>query len=129
MTDKCRRRMNEREEYITTEITQSKGGGGGQEEEGGPEKGKRLLGCERSWGFPSSSEGSLLPGTLCRLILCVFHPQNKSLPHQSPTFGPTLYKFIVMGPVRKPRLYTYYLIKFEKIMVLIPCILFLPTPL
>ena len=29
MTDKCRRRMNEREEYITTEITQSKGGGGG----------------------------------------------------------------------------------------------------
>ena len=27
MTDKCRRRMNEREEYITTEITQSKGGG------------------------------------------------------------------------------------------------------
>ena len=26
MTDKCRRRMNEREEYITTEITQKKGG-------------------------------------------------------------------------------------------------------
>ena len=26
MTDKCRRRMNGREEYITTEITQRKGG-------------------------------------------------------------------------------------------------------
>ena len=26
MTDKCRRRMNGKEEYITTEITQSKGG-------------------------------------------------------------------------------------------------------
>ena len=29
MTDKCRRRINGREEYITTEITQ-KGGGGGK---------------------------------------------------------------------------------------------------
>ena len=46
MTDKCRRRMSGREEYITTEITQSKGDG--QEEEGGPKKGRRLLGCERS---------------------------------------------------------------------------------
>ena len=41
MTDKCRRRMNGREEYITTEITQSREDG--QEEKGGPEKGKRLL--------------------------------------------------------------------------------------
>ena len=97
MTDKCRRRMNEREEYITTEITQRRGGG--QEEEGGPEKGKRLLGCERSWGFLFLSEGSLLPGTLGRPILCVFHPQNKSSLHQSPTFGPNLYKFIIMGSI------------------------------
>ena len=51
MTDKCRRRMSGREEYITIEISQRRGDG--QEEEGGPEKGKRLLGCERSWGFPS----------------------------------------------------------------------------
>ena len=70
-----------------------------EEEEGGPEKGKGLLGCERSWGFPSSGEGSLFPGTLGRSILRVFYPQNKPSPHQSPTFGPTLYKFIVMGPV------------------------------
>ena len=54
---------------------------------------------ERGWGFPSSSEGSFFPGTLGRPILCVFHPQNKSLPYQSPTFGPTLYKFIELGPV------------------------------
>ena len=40
MTDKCRRRMNEREEYITTEITQSEGDDQ-KEEEGGPEKGGR----------------------------------------------------------------------------------------
>ena len=102
MTDKCRRRMNGREEYITTEITQSRWGNGQEEEEGGPEQGKGLLGCERSCGFPSLSEGSLLPGTLGCLILCVFHPQNEPSPHQSPTFGPIIYKFIVMGPVRKP---------------------------
>ena len=91
MIDKCRRRMNGREEYITIEIV-------GQEE-GGPEKEERLLGCERSWGFSSSDEGSLLLGTLGHQILCVFHPQNKPSPHQNPTFGPTLYKFIVMGSV------------------------------
>ena len=44
MTNKCRRRMNGREEYITTEITQSKGDD--QEEEEGPKKGRRLL-CDR----------------------------------------------------------------------------------
>ena len=57
---------------------------------------------ERGWGFPSSSERSLLPGTLGHLILYVFHPQNKPSSYQSPTFGLTLYKFIVMGSVRKP---------------------------
>ena len=84
MTDKCRRRMNGREEYITTEITRSRGGDG-QEEEGGPEKGKRLLGCERSWGFLFSSEGSLLPGTLSRLILC-FSPPKQAVASSEPNF-------------------------------------------
>ena len=102
MTDKCRRRMNRREGYITTEITQSRGNG---EEEEGPEKGERLLGCERSWEFPSSGEGSFLPRTLGCPIMCICHPQNKPSPYQSPTFGPILYKFIVIGPVRKPRPY------------------------
>ena len=50
MTDKCRRRMNEREEYITTEITQNKGDD--QEEEGGPEKGRRLLFDQKRLGIP-----------------------------------------------------------------------------
>ena len=49
--------MNERKGYIITEITQSMGDG---EEEEGPEKGERLLGCEWSWEFPSSGEGSFL---------------------------------------------------------------------
>ena len=43
MTDKCRRRMNRKEGYITIEISQERGE---EEEEGGPEKGRRLL-CDR----------------------------------------------------------------------------------
>ena len=89
--------MNGGEGYITTEISRRKGRGKRRKES--PEKGKRLLGCERSREFTSSSEGSFLPGTGGRLILCIFLPQNKPSPHQSPTFEPTLYKFIVMGPV------------------------------
>ena len=49
MTDKCRRKMNGGDEYITTEITQKRGDD--QEEEGGPEKRNRLLGCKKSWGI------------------------------------------------------------------------------
>ena len=94
MTDKCRR-MNRREEYITTEITPIWGTAKKKREAQRKEGGSYVT--QRNWEFPSSSEGSLLPGTLGRLILCVFHPQNKPLPYQSPTFGPTLYKFIVMG--------------------------------
>ena len=108
MTDKCRRRMNGREEYITTEITQSKRKNEGEEE--GLEKGERLLGCERSWEFSSSGEAPFLFGTLGRSVLCIFHPQNKSSPHQSPIFGPIFYKYIVMGLVRKPRPYNRYYI-------------------
>ena len=101
MTDKCRRMMNRREEYITREITQR---GGGERRKEKREAQRREGGScvtKRSWGFQSSSEGSLLPGTLGRPILCVFHPRNEPSPYQSPTFGPTLYKFIVMGSVRK----------------------------
>ena len=104
MTDKCRRKMNGREEYITIEITQRRGEGGRtakKKREAQRKEGDSCL-TERGWGFPSPNEGSLLPGMLGRPILCVFHLQNKPLPYQSPTFGPTLYKFIVMGSVRKP---------------------------
>ena len=104
MTKKCRRRMNGREEYITTEITQSRWKGRRPE---GPEKRERLLWCEGSWEFLSSGKAPFLLETLGHPILCIFHPQNKPMPHQSLTFGPILYKFIVMGPVRKPRPYIW----------------------
>ena len=82
--------------------------GDDQEGEGGSKTGrprdrKEALVWPREVGaFPSSSEGSPLPRALGRPILCAFHSQNKPSPHQSPTFGPTLYKFIVMGSVWKP---------------------------
>ena len=61
MTSKCRRRINGREGYIYNNRDLPKGG---EEEKGkSREKGERLLGCERSWEFTSSSEGSFLPGT------------------------------------------------------------------
>ena len=52
MTNKCRRRMNGGERYITTEISQKR-----------KRKEERLLGDERSWELTSSDEKSFLPGT------------------------------------------------------------------
>ena len=99
MTDKCRRGMNGREEYIITEIIQRERGEAAKKKgEAQRKKGGSCM-TERGGGFPSSNEGSLLHRTLGRPILCVFHPQNKPSSYQSPTFGPTLYKFIVMGSV------------------------------
>ena len=97
MTSKCRRRINGREGYIYNNRDLPKGG---EEEKGkSREKGERHLGCERSWEFTSSGEGSIFPGTKGHLIQCIFHPQNRPSPHQSPTFEPPLYKFIVMSLV------------------------------
>ena len=53
--------MNGREGYITTKISQRKGGDEAEKES--PEKGERLLGCERSREFTSSGEGFFLPGS------------------------------------------------------------------
>ena len=70
------------------------------EEEGerAPEKREELgihilrRGVLSSWGVGSSDS----------VFLAFFDHRpfsNKPSPHQSPTFGPTLYKFIVMGPL------------------------------
>ena len=61
MTNKCRRRMNGGEGYITTEISQRR------EEKKAKQKGRRkkeerLLGDERSWELTSSDEKSFLLG-------------------------------------------------------------------
>ena len=58
------------------------------------------------WEFISSDE-EFVPSDRKSAQLCVHGPYsiisiaciNKPLPHQSPALGPTLYKFIVMGPL------------------------------
>ena len=56
MTNKCRKKMNEGEGYITAEISQKR-------KKTEKEEGERLLGDERSWEFTSLDEESFLPGT------------------------------------------------------------------
>ena len=63
MTNKCRRRMNEGEGYITIEISQRKGGRKKRKIRRKKKKEERLLGDERSWELTSSDEKSFLPGT------------------------------------------------------------------
>ena len=100
MTDKCRRRMNGREGYITTEITQSKEKRRKQE---GPEKGGRLLGCEKSWEFPSSGEGSFLLGTLGCSVLCNFSPLKQAIASSEPNFWTHSLQIHCNGPGSKTK--------------------------
>ena len=58
-------------------------------------------------GVPVLRRGTLSPRDVGQSGSVYFHSQNKSSPHQSPTFGPILYKFIVMDSVRKPRPYNW----------------------
>ena len=74
--------MNQKEGYITWEISQTKGW--------------RAPGKREELGIHILGRGVLSPwdvGPSHRLF------PNKLSPHHSPTFGPTLYKFIVMGPL------------------------------
>ena len=88
MTDKYRRRMNGREEYITTEILQRKGGGGGggQEEEGGLEKGMRLL-CDREGlGIPVLKRGVPSPWDVGPPYSVCFSPPKQAVALSEPNF-------------------------------------------
>ena len=105
MTNKCRRRMNGGEGYITTKISQRKRRGGGgkkkkkekEERREAPgrreELGTHILRREvlSPWDVGSSDPVFLAPIGLSRLL------PNQPSPYQSPTFEPTLYKFIVTG--------------------------------
>ena len=91
MTDKCREKMNGGVGYITIEILQREGKDA------------------RGVGDPSpQARGTFSLRPLGRPILYVFPPpQNEPSPYQNPTSGPTLYRFIVIGPVPKPQPYKY----------------------
>ena len=126
MTNRCRRRMNGGEGYITTEISQRKGRKKAKEkekEEGkeAPERreelGTYILGREvlSPWDVGPSNLVFLAPIRSSRLL------PNQPSPHQSSTFRSTFYKFIVTGllgldsirrwgPVWKPRPHKSYYI-------------------
>ena len=57
MIDKCRRRMNGREEYITTEITQSRERGGRLRRRGRPKERKGAPGVRKELGIPVLEQG------------------------------------------------------------------------
>ena len=94
MTNKCRKRMDQRKGYITSEISHKRGGA--------PRKAPREI---DEMGIHILGRGVLSPGRwavwfciLSSYLIILIFP-HKPLPHQNPTFGPTLYKFIVMGPL------------------------------
>ena len=76
MTDKCRRRMNRREEYITTEITQRRGI---QEEEEGPEKGRRLPFDLKRLGIPVLEREVPSPWDVGLLDFVCFSPPKQAV--------------------------------------------------
>ena len=104
MIDKCRRKMNGREEYITKEITQKGEGGTARRKREAQRWGR---GSRKARGVGDSSpqaRWSPLPRPFgpSDPVRFSFPPlQNESSPYQIPTSGPILYKFIVMGSIRK----------------------------
>ena len=104
MTNKCRTRMNGGEWYITTETSQSMGDGKTKRE--GEDVGNEVPGRREELGIHILGRGVLSAWDvgpsdivfLAPIRLSCLLPYQLS-PYQSPTFGPTLYKFIVKGPL------------------------------
>ena len=76
--------MNRREEYITTEITQSRGDS--QEEEGGPEKGRRLLRGWEGLGIPVLKRGVPSPWDVEPPNSVCFSPPKQAVALSEPNF-------------------------------------------
>ena len=84
MTDKCRRRMNEREEYITTEITQSKGG---RPKRGGrPRERKEAPGVREELGIPVLERGVPSPWDVGPPDSVCFSPPKQVIAPSEPNF-------------------------------------------
>ena len=86
MTDKCRRKMNGRKEYITTEITQRKGGGMAKKKKEAQRKEGGSCMTEGGWGFPSSSKGSLFPWDVRPPDSVCFSPPKQAVALSEPNF-------------------------------------------
>ena len=84
MTDKCRRRMNGKEEYITTEITQSKGG---RPKRGGrPRERKEALGVREELGIPVLERGVPSPWDVVPPDSVCFSPPKQVVTSSEPNF-------------------------------------------
>ena len=83
MTNKCRRRINGREGYITTEITQSKGDGKRKEAQ---EKGRGSRDARGDGDSSPRAKGPFSLGPLSRLILYVFPSSERAVASSEPNF-------------------------------------------
>ena len=84
MTDKCRRRMNRREKYITTEITQSKRG---RPKRGGrPRERKEAPGVREELEIPILERGVPSPWDVGPSDSVCFLPPKQAIALSEPNF-------------------------------------------
>ena len=83
MTDKCKRRMNGRNGYITTEITQSEGEGG---ETRRPRKRREAPGMQGELGVPVSGRGALSPWDVGSSDSVYFSSPKQAVASSEPNF-------------------------------------------
>ena len=83
MTDKCRKRINGREGYIITEITQSKGDGKRKEAQ---EKGRGFRDARGDGDSSPRANGPFSLGPLGCPILYVFLPSERAVASSEPNF-------------------------------------------
>ena len=87
MTDKCRRRMNGRDEYITTKITLKEGGEGGR-----PRRRKRhrerreAPGMREEMGIPVLRRGNPSPWNVGPSDSVYFSPPKQAVASSEPNF-------------------------------------------
>ena len=83
MTDKCRKRINGREGYIITEITQSKGDGKRKEAQ---EKGRGSRDARGDGDSSPRANGPFSLGPLGYPILYIFPPSERAVASSEPNF-------------------------------------------
>ena len=96
MNDKCRRRMNEREEYITTEITQSRGGR--PRRRGRPRERKEAPVVQEELGIPVLERGVLSPWNVGPPDSMCFSPPKQTVASSEPNFWTHFLQIHCNGP-------------------------------
>ena len=99
MTDKCRRRTNEREEYITTEITRSRGGR--PRRKGRPRERKEAPGAREEFGIPVLERGVPSPWDVGPPDSVCFSPLKQVIASSEPNFWTHSLQIHCNGPSPK----------------------------